>query len=356
MRGLQGLPPLLKNARAKLFSQILNKCLVFTFQTIVLQISFNKKVKKTLLHTFLLAAAISPFLSFGTVGDKHRKLTDDKKRKREDTTQTINTAHIAYDDVDSLLMFPSHDLYGTWDTLACHPNLFNQQFQGDSATVYLLDEYNCGFTMPTQGIITSEFGWRRRRPHYGTDISLHTGDTVVAAFDGKVRIAKYIGGYGNVVIIRHNNGLETVYAHLSKILVQPEEAVVNGMTIGLGGNTGRSYGSHLHFEVRYLGKAIDTEDLLDYSKNELKNSSFVIYKADFNEKYDLRSIHNHQLASTRSHAAPANRGGNGKTVSVKKGDTLERIARRNHTTIAALCKKNGIKRTKVLKLGQKLKV
>ena len=299
-----------------------------------------------------------PFLSFASIGDKNKRISDDKKRKREDTTQTVNTSVIAYDDVDSLLMFPSHDLYGTWDTASCHPNLFEQQFPGDSAVVYLLDDWNCGFTMPYTGIITSEFGWRHRRPHYGTDISLHTGDTVVAAFDGKVRIARFIGGYGNVVIIRHNNGLETVYAHLSKILVQPEENVVSGMQIGLGGNTGHSYGSHLHFEIRYLGKALDTEDLVDYQKNELKNTSFVIYKSDFNAKYDLRSIHAHQTGS-RSHAAPvasSYKTSSGKVVLVKQGDTLDRIAKRNHTTINALCKKNGISRNKVLKLGQKLKI
>ncbi|MEO8760700.1 MAG: M23 family metallopeptidase, partial [Bacteroidia bacterium] len=193
-------------------------------------------------------------------------------------------------------------------------------------------------------------------PHYGTDIGLHTGDTVVAAFDGKVRIARFIGGYGNVVIIRHNNGLETVYAHLSKILVQPEEAIVSGMQIGLGGNTGHSYGSHLHFEIRYLGKAIDTEDLVDYQKNELKNNTFVIYKSDFGAKYDLRSIHAHQVVS-KSHAAPVSYNtSSGKVVVIRNGDTLDKIARRNHTTIAMLCKKNGISRTKVLRLGQKLKV
>lgn len=320
-------------------------------------------MKKTILHTIILLAFILPMLSFASIGDKNKKLGDDKKRKREDTVQTVNTSMIAYDNVDSLLMFPSHDLYGVWDTASCHPNLFEQQFAGDSAVVYLLDDWNCGFTMPYTGAITSVFGWRHRRPHYGTDIGLHTGDTVVSAFDGKVRIARFMGGYGNVVIIRHNNGLETVYAHLSKILVQPDETVVSGMQIGLGGNTGHSYGSHLHFEVRYLGKAIDTEDLVDYQKNELKNSSFVIYKSDFNAKYDLtpqKAGHSqHQVVlGTKSHAAPVvnYKTMPGKMVLVKSGDTLDRIAKRNHTTIAALCKKNGIAKNKVLRLGQKLKV
>ncbi|MBK6833417.1 MAG: M23 family metallopeptidase [Bacteroidetes bacterium] len=163
------------------------------------------------------------------------------------------------DSVDSLLMFPSHDLYGNWDTSLIHPYLFDQHFTTDSTTIYLLDDWSCGFTVPCKGGVTSDFGWRRRRPHYGTDIDLETGDTVVAAFDGRVRIAKFNnGGYGNCVVIRHNNGLETVYAHLSKLLVEPGQEVASGTVIGLGGNTGHSFGSHLHFEVRFLGKPVDT--------------------------------------------------------------------------------------------------
>jgi len=311
-------------------------------------------MNKGVFHIVAFLLLLAPAASFALEkGDKNKKAGDDKKRKKEDTTQVVNTSAATYDSADSLLMFPSHDLYGSWDTSACHPNLFNQQFPGDSAVVYLLDDWSCGFTMPVKGVITSEFGWRRRRPHYGTDINLETGDTVVAAFDGKVRIARYIHGYGNVVIIRHNNGLETVYAHLSKILVQPEESVVSGMTIALGGNTGRSYGSHLHFEIRYLGKAMDTEDFVDYAKGEINNNSFVIYKEDFDAKYDLRKLHAHKVS--KSHSTSRHTNTKGKIITVRSGDTLERIARRNHTTVAALCKKNGIKKTKVLRVGQKLK-
>jgi murein DD-endopeptidase MepM/ murein hydrolase activator NlpD len=313
-------------------------------------------MKRGVFHIVALMLLMAPAFAFATEkGDKNKKLGDDKKRKKEDTTQVVATS-VIYDDVDSLLMFPSHDLYGSWDTSSCHPDLYHQQFEGDSATIYLLDEWSCGFTMPYKGVITSEFGWRRRRPHYGTDINLNTGDTVLSAFDGKVRIARFIHGYGNVVIIRHNNGLETVYGHLSKILVQPEESVASGMVIGLGGNTGRSYGSHLHFEMRYLGKAIDTEDLVDYTKGELKNNTFVLYKEDFDAKYNLRKLHAHKVS--KSHAKSRYSGGvsKGKMVTVRNGDTLERIARRNHTTIENLCKKNGIKRSKVLRVGQKLKM
>lgn len=276
--------------------------------------------------------------------------------KKDDTTRLVITPTIFMDSVDSLLMFPSHDLYGKWDTMLIHPNLFEQQFTADSTNIFLLDDWSCGFTMPCKGIVTSEFGWRRSRPHFGTDIDLETGDSVLAAFDGKVRIATFNnGGYGNVVVIRHNNGLETVYGHLSKLLVNPGDEVSSGTLIGLGGNTGRSFGSHLHFEIRFLGKPIDTEDVIDYTKGEVKNSAFVVYKEDFSKKYDLRSIHNHR--SSKSHAISKSQlYNNKKVIIVKKGDTLAKIAKRNHTTISSICKKNGFRTNKVLKPGMKIKV
>lgn len=309
---------------------------------------------------------------FAGIDDKKKKKSNKKKShktvkkaivkpvKKDDTTTVVIHDAIFMDSVDSLLMFPSHDLYGNWDTSLIHPYLFDQHFTSDSSVVYLLDDWSCGFTMPNKGPVTSDFGWRRRRPHYGTDIDLETGDTVVAAFDGRVRIAKFNnGGYGNVVVIRHNNGLETVYAHLSKLLVEPGQELTSGTTIGLGGNTGHSFGSHLHFEMRFLGRALDTEDVLDFEKGEVKNAALVLYKEDFAAKYDLRTLHAHaQHKTSKSHTTSkqsASANSKGKTITVKEGDTLSKIAKRNKTTIAAICKKNGIKQTKILRPGMKLK-
>jgi murein DD-endopeptidase MepM/ murein hydrolase activator NlpD len=313
------------------------------------------------LTSIFLALTISALsLSAGNgIDDRNKKKTDDtKKKKNDDTTQVVvskKTLGIS----DSLIMFPSHDLYCSWDTSVIHPYYFDKEFMGDSVTINLLDDYNCGFTMPWKGPITSGYGWRRRRAHWGTDINLETGDTVVAAFEGKVRIAKMNKGYGNVVIIRHKNGLETVYAHLSKLLVQPDQDVKSGEIIGLGGNTGHSYGSHLHFEMRYLGKSIDTEDLVDYDKWELKNSTFVLYKEDFNARYDLHNVPTAKSKTTKkSHVASASGSKKAKTkfYVVKKGDSLGKIAQRNHISLKALCAKNGIKPHKTLKAGQKLKI
>jgi murein DD-endopeptidase MepM/ murein hydrolase activator NlpD len=291
-----------------------------------------------------------------------KKPGDDKKgkAKREDTTKLVINQTLASEEEDeipdtTIIAFPSHDLYSTWDTSAAHPYNFKEIFKEDSVTILLTTPEDCGFVLPYKGGLTSLFGWRRYRPHYGTDIDLETGDTVVACFDGLVRIARYYHGYGNCVIVRHNNGLETVYAHLSKLLVESGQKVYAGTLVGLGGNTGHSYGSHLHFEIRYLGQALDTQDFIDYEKGQLKSESFVLRKADVENKYDLRALRNrykHDVGLARGKGKYAVNG----IYRVRRGDTLGAIARRNGTSVKSICKKNRIKPTTVLKIGQKLKI
>ncbi|MBL7895101.1 MAG: peptidoglycan DD-metalloendopeptidase family protein [Bacteroidia bacterium] len=295
--------------------------------------------------------------------DERNKPGDDKKSKakRDDTTHhALNTqiAEVEEDEQDtSSILFPSNDLYATWDTTTIHPYNFGDCFRADSVTICLTDLGEGRFAMPFKGMITSEFGWRRYRPHYGTDIDLEIGDTVVSAFDGMVRIARSkISGYGNVVIIRHANGLETVYAHLSKILVEAGQPIKAGEILGLGGNTGRSYGAHLHFEMRYLGQALDTEDFIDYAKGDLKTYEFTLRKSDVENKYDLRAMHNRHRHDVGAVKYTTKNGVKYGIYRVRPGDNLGVIAKRCHTTVSAICKKNGIKPTKILQIGQKLKV
>lgn len=321
----------------------------------------------------VINANITPksFFSLTNLNPDEKPVKDDGKKKvvkRDDTTKTaINPLILAITseednheeeeaEVDSLLAFPSNDLYASWDTATIHPYSFIQCFKKDSATITLTEPTDCGFVLPFNGNVTSEFGWRKKRPHYGTDIDLETGDTVGAAFDGMVRIAKLNRSYGNVVIIRHNNGLETVYAHLSKILVEAGQTIEAGQIIGLGGNTGHSFGSHLHFEMRYLGQAIDAEDFIDFTAGSLKNNTVLITKADVETKYDLRALHSRQKKDLNLTRVSGSKSKHGKIYTVKRGDTLGRIAQRNHTTVKALCKKNKIKQSKTLRLGQKLKI
>lgn len=323
-------------------------------------------MKLTKIAILLFAMSIS--LGAKAISPDEKPVKDDGKKKiakRDDTTKlVINPALISFveeeheheedAEVDSLLAFPSGDLYAIWDTVTIHPYSFTQSFKQDSAHLVLTLPTDCGFSMPCKGEVTSVFGWRKRRPHYGTDIDLETGDTVVAAFDGMIRIAKLNRSYGNVVIIRHNNGLETVYAHLSQLLVEPGQIVEAGQTIGLGGNTGHSYGSHLHFEMRYLGQALDADDFIDFQSKTLKKNDCIITKSDVENKYDLRALHNRHRKDAGHYSKGS--GKYSKIYTVRQGDTLGRIAKKHKTSIKAICAKNGIKQTKILRPGQKLKI
>ena len=294
--------------------------------------------------------------------DEKNKPGDDKKAKakREDTTcLNINQEPIA--DLEespdtSAILFPSHDLYISWDVDQAHPYKFSECCNDVSVTITLIIPEDCGFVLPFKGELSSVFGWRKYRPHYGVDIKLFTGEKVMAAFDGMVRLAKYYQGYGNCVIIRHNNGLETVYAHLSKILVESGQKLNSGEVIGLGGNTGHSFGSHLHFEMRYLGQALDAQDFIDFETGELKNNAFVLRKTDVENKYDLRALHNRHRndigwGRSQKYSSPVKG-----VYKVREGDNLWTIARRNRTTVKNICQKNRLNPKSRLKLGQKLKI
>ena len=188
-----------------------------------------------------------------------------------------------------------------------------------------------GYVMPTDSTrITDVYGYRPRRgrAHFGIDIKVRTGDTIRAAFDGKVRISRYERrGYGHYLVIRHPNGLETVYGHLSKKLVEENDIVHAGDPIGLGGNTGRSTGSHLHFETRILGNAVNPAYMFDFP-NQKATTDYYVYSKNTREVY----------------------------YKVRSGDTLSGIAARNATSVANICKLNGISRNAVIKVGQTLRV
>lgn len=189
---------------------------------------------------------------------------------------------------------------------------------------------------------SSHFGPRWRRFHYGLDLAQPTGEPIYAAFDGVVRISKFNRSYGNLVIIHHDNGLETYYAHMSKRLVTPGQQVKSGDIIGLCGNTGRSFGSHLHFEVRYMGNALNPEDVVDCNTHDLVSETLSITSSSFRK------------VSKGGHTASGS--GGTSTYRVRKGDTLAKIARRHGTTIQRLCRLNGISRNATLRPGQRLKV
>lgn len=194
---------------------------------------------------------------------------------------------------------------------------------------------------PERHKVTSPYGWRRRRMHKGTDFRLQVGDSIRAAWDGRVRIRKNEGrrkGYGMYYVIRHPNGLETVYGHLSKHIVQAGDSVKAGQVIGLGGNTGRSSGPHLHLEFRFMGIALDPATLIDFTYCKPKQNPYLFVKK-------------------RAELTQEGLGGDGEAAyhRVKSGDTLGSIARRYHTSVARLCKLNGIRQNKTLHIGQRIR-
>ena len=209
----------------------------------------------------------------------------------------------------------------------------------------LVDSLN-PFSAPIVGNVRSGFKFRRTREHKGIDVPLHTGDTVRAAFNGIVRYiggVRQTGGYGNLVIIRHPNGLETYYGHLSKILVGENESVKAGEIIGLGGSTGRSTGPHLHFETRYMGHAFDPQRVVNFEEGTVRDSVIVLKRHYF-------SIYSHYGQTDEESKAASDR----IVYSVRKGDTLGSIAKKYGTTVAKICKLNNIKSTKTLRIGEKL--
>jgi murein DD-endopeptidase MepM/ murein hydrolase activator NlpD len=252
---------------------------------------------------------------------------------------------------DSLVSFPAYDLYCGWDTVNIHSIKFDVATLKDSTkNIVLFDENSCGYVHPFEGKITSSFGPRKRRYHYGVDIDLETGDCVAAAFDGKVRIAKKSKSYGNVIVVRHSSGLETYYAHLSKINVEIGQEVYAGQVIGLGGNTGRSRGSHLHFEVRYMGQPINPGALISFEHHKLISDTLALSSRTFDYLSAAKK------AAAKNYASSKGKKGTKGIHVVKKGDTLSAIARRYGTTTKSLCQKNGLRSTSTLKLGQKIKL
>ena len=236
-----------------------------------------------------------------------------------------------------------------YPALSLYPNWNNQYVHAYGKDAIIPDSYTIdltGFHMPTPSThITSPFGPRWRRMHNGLDIKVNIGDTIVAAFDGKVRIVKYERrGYGKYVVIRHDNGLETVYGHLSKQLVEENQLVKAGEPIALGGNTGRSTGSHLHFETRFLGIAINPALMFDFPKQDIVADTYTFRKTRGYERNRAGS-HDTNIASD----------GEIRYYKVKKGDSLSRIAKLRGVSVSTLCKLNRITTKTTLRPGQVLR-
>ncbi len=245
----------------------------------------------------------------------------------------------------------------SWDNEVCYTSDRTNDLGRLRDTIWLClnEDKDDGFHIPFNGNVTSRYGFRKGRYHNGIDIALNIGDTVRAAWSGKVRYAKFNeGGFGNLVIIRHYNGLESFYAHLSKHLCAPNQDVKAGDPIGLGGNTGHSFGAHLHFELRFYDAPMNPEEVIDFDKYACKDQNLMLHKGLFRPGAKPSDFGEHGESTTatiRPVVKPVY-----KYYKVKPGDTLSAIATRNRTTISKICQLNGIKQTTALQIGRNLRV
>ncbi len=307
-----------------------------------------KKLKTFAILTFVSLASL-PVAGQDLLA---RQAPIDKKMKAVDSVALSRLIQI--EQFDS----PAADLYDEWENKYAHratalPDSFNIDLRG--------------FCMPTESrVITSNFGARWGRQHKGLDVKVYIGDTIRAAFSGKVRIVRYEArGYGKYVVIRHYNGLETIYGHMSKQLVTEDQEVRAGEPIGLGGNTGRSTGSHLHFETRLCGVALNPALMFDFRNQDVVDDYYMFRRSSYEHESvaanQLRGVGNKYTSGDGDDvelttAAPAaTYAKNVRFHKVKSGETLSSIARKRGTTIDALCKLNRIGKKMRLMPGQILK-
>lgn len=310
-----------------------------------------RRTFKTLAISFLLAVSATSAQAQDLLA---RQAPVDRKMKSVDTIMLKSIA--AREELEN----PSSDLYQNWDNKYAHRAI-------DLPDHYRIDLRH--FCMPTPSrVITSNFGSRWGRQHKGLDIKVYIGDSIRAAFSGKVRIVRYEGGgYGKYIVIRHNNGLETIYGHLSAQLVSENQEVRAGEVIGLGGNTGRSTGSHLHFETRLCGVALNPALMFDFRAQDVTGDYYTFDRSS----YDAQSAEATRLRGKQDGGNYSREdvtgaySANDRTASglsdqvlyhkVAKGETLESIARKRGVTVDQICKLNHITRSMRVRPGQILR-
>ena len=333
---------------------------------------------------FLATAITSIFLTASLSAESYR-LPDRHASSHDNLLANQGNAGISVENTTKYLeeLFsdeeePEFDIYTEgWDSK--HVNCYSNMTVPNTAEIDVSK-----FAMPHPGYITSPYGYRKRfrRMHKGVDLKINMGDTIRAAFDGRVRITNFErNGYGNYVVLRHTNDLETVYGHLSAFLCEEGQYVKVGDPIALGGNTGRSTGPHLHFETRYMGYAINPCAIFDFANQTTHTDTYTFDKRTYqnarnyspaaNSEYARQYLKDNPskpyvrtpnvsalpgaakaTASTNSSTAHAS----SSTYRVRKGDTLSKIASRNGTTVARLCKLNNLTTKSKLNIGQRLKL
>ena len=299
------------------------------------------KIKNIMLTIALLAVSL-------IFAQAQKNITENEQNFNEEITNpdSVNSTIISAGNIN----VPCQAIYGNiWDTLYIRLNRHKKVSINDSIILSLLTVDNSNFYMPVPGNVLSEFGWRHGRVHAGIDLKLTKGDSVHSAFDGVVRMSRYFSGYGNIVVVRHYNGLETCYAHLSQRIAKVNQTVKAGEVLGLGGHTGRATCDHLHFEVRYLEEPMNPRLVVDFQNQKISNDSLIVSNDSFFQRKNTPSKHKTTNSDFKLDK-------NGSYYTIRQGDTLYSIAKRNNTSVAALCNNNNLSEHSILHLGQKIKL
>lgn len=300
-----------------------------------------------LLMTGISLASAQHIVSNSPHSDMHKQLLANQAKSKDQIRLVEKNTFI--DLIDDLE--PEPDIYTEgWNSKRVNP--FKESEVPNSKVIDVT-----GYFMPCPGRVTSNYGYRAKfgRMHKGIDLAIRSNDTIYAAFDGKVRLTAYEArGYGNYVIVRHPNGLETVYGHLNKALVKPEQVVRAGQPIALGGSTGRSTGPHLHFETRFMGYAINPSAIFDFANHTTHTDTYTFTKSTYTKPRNFAPSRN--LASSES-GNPYKKGNTSKTTyTVKKGDTLSSIARSYGMSTTRLRRLNKLGSSDKIRSGQVLKL
>jgi len=291
-------------------------------------------------HRWILFLVLIQIATFQISAQEHKDSPSPPvTEEQEDSTSAAESQEESFENyIDTLYHGSAMDINKDgWDNKMINAGRFDSKNMLDTIRIKFSDPSNhLSFCPPFRNYVTSGFGARRFMFHYGTDIKLQIGDSVYAAFDGVIRVTKFDRkGFGNVVVIRHQQGLETIYGHLSKVLVETNQNVKAGDLIGLGGNSGRSTGSHLHFETRYQGEPFDPSCVYDFNAFKLKHDTLTLTRSNFEYLVELRKA---------------------KYCSVRKGDTIGRIAHKYHTSVKNVCKLNHLTSKSMLRVGRKIRV
>jgi len=246
-------------------------------------------------------------------------------------------------------MIPASEYYPFgWDTITINPYKLDLKEMSDTVSLHLRDSNDCLFHPPAIGDLSSTFGFRqwgrRKKFHFGVDVKMERGDPVYAIFDGVVRVAKKSADYGYVVLIRHYNGLETLYAHFNQLLTYPGAPVQSGDIIGLAGSTGRSTGPHLHFEARFKGEKIDPNKIIYFPTGSLLDDTLQIDKSCFRHLYEVQANKLRQKQKA------------GRYYKVKRGDTIAAIAYEYGISVRHLARINNIAPKTKLKPGKRIRL